>query len=122
MTRRGFAAPSRQSLSQSGTTSISPYIAGDGVRQLALAGTGLQLPRLFEDGLDVVVVAVVRPEVAVVLALGLPGGIVVPPQEISAAFPSGHFRRLSNKPYNLLTSTLQFCKVCQSVNLILKIF
>ena len=54
----------------------------------------------------------------VVVPLGLPGRILLAPLEISAAFPSGHFRRLSNKPYNLLTSTLQCCNVCQPVNLV----
>ena len=52
---------------------------------------------------------------AVVLAFGLPGGIVVAPLKIKAAFPSGHFRRLSSEPYKYITSTLQFCKVCRAL-------
>ena len=71
---------------------------------------GLAVPELFAADL--------AEDDAVVLAFGLPDGIVVAPLKILAAFPSGHFRRLSNKPYNLLTSTLQCCKVCQVVNLI----
>ena len=42
----------------------------------------------------------------VVVPFGLPGWVLLAPLEISAAFPSGHFRRLSNKPYNLLTITV----------------
>ena len=75
---------------------------------------GLAVPELFAADLT--------EDDAIVLALGLPGGIVVAPLKILAAFPSGHFRRLSNGPYKYFTSTLQFCKVSQSVNLILKIF
>ena len=52
----------------------------------------------------------------VVVPLGLPGRILVAPLEILAAFPSGHFRRLSNKPYKYITSTLQCCNDCQPVN------
>ena len=60
---------------------------------------GLAVPELFAADL--------AEDDAVVLALGLPGGIVVAPQEISAALPSGHFRRLSSEPYKYITSTLQ---------------
>ena len=49
-----------------GEADLEPALErGDGIADLALAGTGLQFPRLFENGLDVMVVAVVRPEVAV---------------------------------------------------------
>ena len=44
-----------------------PLKSRHGILRLPLAETGLQFPRLLEDGLDVVVVAVVRPEVAVVV-------------------------------------------------------
>ena len=71
---------------------------------------GLAVPELFAADL--------AEDDPVVLPFGPPGGIVVAPLKILAAFPSGHFRRLSNEPYKYFTSTLQFCKVSQSVNLI----
>ena len=47
----------------------------------------------------------------VVVSFGPKGRIVVAPQKIKAALPSGHCGRLSNGPYSLLTETLQFCKL-----------
>ena len=57
-----------QALSTASVGRIQPPLKSrHGILQLPLAVTGLQFPCLFKNGLDVVVVAVVRPEVAVVV-------------------------------------------------------
>ena len=73
---RGRAAPIRSKLcvcrrhlrSNLLVRPLKPFLKRrHGILQLPLTVTGLQFPRLFKNGLDVVVVAVVRPEVAVVV-------------------------------------------------------
>ena len=64
-----FALSTRhQALSTASVGRIQPSLKRrHGVLQLPLPVTGFQFPRLFKNGLDIVVIAVVRPEIPIIV-------------------------------------------------------